>query len=250
MFQNISYAYDSKWHETITLYGGQLCRFDYEPLYKILERCESGEISLEKCVIDGIKFLKDNEEKIAIGTCDREASMKLKYHTPIKFLGFVYANYQRLSPTALNELQSSLWDLTPFINKSFTSDEIELLKSNGIRWKYRVGNITRETYDIVDAFQKLVDAGKMTKAEAGVHMYLIYSIARNRPADLPFKYNIECNKFSQSESNINGWIRENLEEIKNDKKAFRIIEILVVGFDSELMNYLHKLKNEHQNKNR
>jgi hypothetical protein len=241
-FQQNSYAYQSKRILTIWAYGWSLYRFDYVELYKIFDKYKNKKIALDDCVIAGIKFLKENETEITNKLYDTKETLKIKHNSPMKFMAFVYANYTKLSPAALKELQSSLWDLTPYLNKSFTSREIELLTSveKTINFTVKGENIKRR--DLIDAFQKLVDNGYMTKAEAAVHMVLIMNIVFYRPDALPVKYNIVANDFWQNESNITSWIRENETEIKSDQKAFRAIEMLLSNFSSELIRCIESMK--------
>lgn len=237
-FQQNSYAYQTKWRNTVWAYDLALFRFDYEELYKLLDKFKNNKISRDECVVAGIKFLKENENKISSGdSCDIQSVYKMKHNSPTKFMAFIYANYKRFSPDALKELKSSLWDLTPYLNRSFTSQEIELM--NSIEPTISLNFCPNKKRDLIDAFQKIVDNGYMTKAEAAVHILII-----NRAGNLPHKYNACFKEFWQKESNITGWIRENEKEIKADKRAFRAIQLLLSTFCADLTDYLDKVNSE------
>ncbi len=236
-YQN-SYAYQTKWRNTVWGYELALFRFDYEELDKLLDKFKNNKISLDECVIAGVKFLKENENKISSSDIyDIQSVYKMKHNSPTKFVAFIYANYKRLSPEALKELQSSLWDLTPYLNRSFTLQEIELM--NSIERTISLNHHSEKLRDLIDAFQKIVDNGYMTKAEAAVHILII-----NRAGNLPHKYNTSFKEFWQKESNITGWIRENEKEIKADKRAFRAIQMLLSTFCTDLTDCLDKVKSE------
>jgi hypothetical protein len=220
-------------------YEDILFRFDYEELNKLLDKYKKNKISRDECVITGIKFLKENESKLSNVEYNIERSMKIKHNSPMKFMAFIYANYKRLSPEALKELQSSLWDLTPYLNRSFSTQEIELMNSIKPSIKRRYPPIHRR--DLIDTFQKLVDNGCMTKAEAAVHILIII-----RAGNLPHNHNTSFKEFWQSETNITGWIRENEKEIKADKRAFRAIQMLLSPFCTDLTDYLDKVKSENE----
>jgi len=232
------HAYQTKWRNTIWAYDIALFRFDYEELDKLLDKFKNNKISRDECVIAGIKFLKENENKISSGdSCDIQTVYKMKHNSPTKFMAFIYANYKRLSPEALKELQSSQWDLTPYLNRSFNSQEIELM--NSIEPTISLNFCPNKKRDLIDAFQKLVKNGNMTKAEAAVHILII-----NRAGNLPHKYNACFKDFWQKESNITGWIRENENEIKTDKRAFRAIQMLLSTFCTDLTDNINKTKEQ------
>lgn len=236
-YQN-SYAYQTKWRNTLWAYDLALFRFDYEELDKLLDKFKNNKISRDECIIAGIKFLKENENKISSSdSSDIQSVYKMKHNSPTKFMALIYANYDKLTPKALKELQSSLWDLTPYLNRSFSSQEIELMNSIKPSIRRRYPPIHRR--DLIDTFQKLVDNGYMTKAEAAVHILII-----NRAGNLPHKYNTNFKEFWQSETNITGWIRENENEIKTDKRAFRAIQILLSTFCTDLTDYINKTKEQ------
>lgn len=241
-FQQNSQAYQGKWKQAIWAYDCDLYQFDYVELYKIFDKYKNKKNSIDDCIIAGIKFLKENEKEITNKPYDSKEALKIQHHSPMKFMAFVYANYTKLSPAALKELQSSLWDLTPYLNRSFTSREIELLTSveKTINFTVKGKNIKRR--DLIDAFQKLVDNGYMTKAEAAVHMILIMNIVFYHPDALPVKYNIPFNDFWQDAPNITSWIKENEKEIEADQKAFRAIQMLLSNFGSELIRCIENMK--------
>jgi len=226
------YAYQTKWRNIEWGYDIPLFLFNYEQLDKQLEKFNNNKISFDECIISGIKFLKENENQIS--SCDDqhiERAYKIQHNSPIKFIAFLYANYNNLSPAALKELQSSLWDLTPYLNKAFSSKEIELL--NSIEPTIKLNRPQQKLRDLIDAFQKLVDYGYMNKAEAAVHILLI-----RRTGGLLKKYNTSFKEFWQTETHITGWIKENENEIKSDKRAFRLIQLLLSTFSSVLNDYL------------
>lgn len=237
-----TYAYNSKWRDVIWMFGSNLYRNDYEKLYEILDKYNDKKISLDDCVISGIKYLNDKEAELTSKTIDNEYTLNIKKNSPMKFIAFIYANYSKLAPQTTKEIQSSLWDLTPYLNRSFTSNEIELLTSGDKPFCLTRNKKTIKCHDLIDAFQKLVDKGYMTKAEAAVHMSLILKIGFYIPHALPPKYNIKFDDFWQTESNITGWIHDNRNEIIVDKKAFRAIEIILSNFNFELKDYIELLK--------
>jgi len=244
-FQQSSQAYQGKWKQAIFAYEDKLFQVDCEMLNDLLERYGHAKISFDECVIDGIKFLKENEANFSadINYNDLKRILAIKHRSPMKFMAFVYANYTKLSPAALKELQSSLWDLTPYLNRSFTSQEIELLTSVEKTIKFAATkDPTIKRRDLIDAFQKLVDNGYMTKAEAAVYILLIKKIAFGHPEALPMKCAIPFNEFWATLPNITGWIRDDIEEIKADKKAYRAIQMLLSSFGSELIRCIQNME--------
>jgi len=243
-FVQNSHSYETKWKKVIWGYQDRLYQVDCCELNSLIEQFKNNKISYNDCVIAGIKFLKENESKFSsnINYDDIKRTSKIKYRSPMKFMAFLYANYIKLSPDALKELQTSLWDLTPYLNRKFSTQEIELLNSVEKTIKIADKNGITKKRDVIDAFKKLIDNGFMTKAEATVYMVLVMKIVSLHPEALQVKYNIDFSEFWQFDSHVTGWIRENEKEIEADKKSYRAIQILLSDFNFELFYYINFIK--------
>jgi len=195
---------------------------NYPESFKIINNYNENKISLNECVMNGIKLL----EKLEIDSSNKSMTANDRkdpgkdFDNLYDFLALTYSNYDKLSPEALEILNSSIWGMGKFLNKQFTSEEISILHSHGKSQVYG----KQKYYNTIDCFDGLVKAGKMSHGEAAVFMILINEYATLLPLNI--NLNNYSDYFSGSSKHLYGWITIHYNEIKKDKKAFRILQFI------------------------
>lgn len=195
---------------------------NYANTFRVVEEYNNKKISLNECVIKGIRLL----EKLEAESPNKSMSANDRrypgndFDNLYDFLALTYSNYDKLSPEALNVLNSSIWGMGEFLNKQFTSEEIKILNSPGKVTAYD----KTKYYDVIDCFHSLVTNGKLTYGKAAVYMMLISEYHTL----LPVKINLD-NYYEYSPPSprtLYGWITIHYNEIMKDKHAFRLLQFL------------------------
>lgn len=220
LFSTCAYAFEYDRHGVVAI--DYMPDLNYPESFKIIDDYNNKKNSLNECVIKGIKLL----EKLEVESPNKSLTANERKH-PGKdfdnlydFLALTYSNYDKLSPEALNVLNSSIWGMGKYINKQFTSEEIAILHSQGKTNAYE----NLKYYNVIDCFNELVKAQKLDYCDAAIFMLLIdeYSLL------IPLKINLDnySDYFSGSSRDLYGWITIHYKEIKKNKKSFRILQFI------------------------
>jgi len=218
--KNVSWAFNTPYIK-ITL------RNDYDELYKYLEEYKNKKININELTLKGFNYLKTKERDILEKKCSKDMK-SIKNNSPVVYLFHVYKHYDELTPESKRLVENSIWDASKFFNKTFSSSEIELMKSTGkFDIKNRRGKFITNSYDLIDSFQVLVDNKVMNYAEAAVYMIMIASHWNERKQFFPLKYNLNLKEFWFSDMYVDEWIHRNSKKIyaDGDEQSIRMLQI-------------------------
>ncbi len=218
--KNVSWAFNTPYIK-ITL------RNDYDELYKYLEEYKTKKITINELTRKGFNYLKTKERDILENKCSKDMK-SIKNNSPVVYLFHIYKHYDELTPESKRLVENSIWDASKFFNKTFSSAEINLMKSTGkFDIKNRRGRFITNSYDLIDSFQVLVDNNIMNYAEAAVYMTMIANHWNEKKQFFPLKYNIDLKEFWFSDMYVDEWIHRNLKKIyeTGDEYSIRMLQI-------------------------
>lgn len=198
-------------------------------IFSLFNQYSINKLSANDFVIKASKIINSIDENINI-----DISSSTNENMIIYFVAFTYANYNYLSENAIEEFRKTPYCFDKYINKEFSSEEINILHSHGKKYLSGNGNFY---YNLIDSFQKLAETNYISYSEAALYMLLIGYIDYG----LELNYNIDVKEFRCPPNYILDWISTNYSKL-TDKKIMPLLQLL------DNLNFTIKLKSLNKNK--